>query len=71
MVTSLLTALLLSTPVQQGALLEVQINDTPGEDLLTTWESGQPEIPGVVSSFGLGALAEQATKQSNRQQGPL
>ncbi|MBN2044771.1 MAG: hypothetical protein JW757_07115 [Anaerolineales bacterium] len=65
-----------STPNQNGNLLLFRINPSEGmldadAQILTEWESGKPEIPGLVASFGLGDLAEQASSSSNRQQGVI
>ena len=65
-----------STPEQNGNLLLFRINPdeeslAPEASTLTEWESGKPEIPGVVASFGLGDLAEQASASSNRRQGVI
>ena len=65
-----------STPDQNGNLLLFRINPdesdlAPETNILTEWESGKPEIPGLVASFGLGDLAEQASSTSNRQQGVI
>ena len=65
-----------STPIQRSSYLDLTLTLDPTQppaegEWITTWESGQPEIPGVVASFGLGELAEQASAQSNRQQGVI
>jgi ABC-type nickel/cobalt efflux system permease component RcnA/Tol biopolymer transport system component len=59
-------------PQQTGGLLTTSLtatDDAGEEGWLAEWESGKPAIPGLVTSFGLGELAEQASQQSNRQQG--
>lgn len=59
-------------PQQTGGLLETTLTTSAAageEGWLTGWESGKPAIPGLVTSFGLGELAEQASQQSARQQG--
>jgi len=60
------------SPEQEGGTLRFQLSRSSlSEGLPASWESGQPSIPKVVESLGLGEIAEEAVQQSQRQTGSL
>ncbi len=60
------------SPEQEGGTLRFQLSRSSlSAGLPASWESGQPSIPRVVESLGLGEIAEEAAQQSQRQAGSL